>query len=216
MLTAGGLEVGVPNLAVDVEKNVSVPLTLTWSGLSVVTEAEAERKCCGLLQGKRGEARSLLDSVTGLARQGEVLAIMGPGGAGKTTLLNSLLSTRGHRLAVSGSRQVNGEEVSPSSLTSVSAYVQQEDLFIPSLTVREHLVFQAKLRQREERVEAVMQQVGLVKVADVLIGNEKLKGISGGEKKRLSFASEFLTNPTILFCDEPTSGLDSFMATSIM
>ena len=102
--------------------------------------------------------------------------------------------------------------------------MQQEDLFIPSLTVREHLVFQAKLRleaalsttEREERVEAVMQQVGLVKVADVLIGDEKLKGISGGEKKRLSFASEFLTNPTILFCDEPTSGLDSFMATSIM
>ena len=68
---------------------------------------------------------------------------MGSSGAGKTTLLNSLLFTRGHRLTVSGSRLVNGEEVSPTSLTSVSAYVQQEDLFIPSLTVREHLVFQA-------------------------------------------------------------------------
>ena len=126
-----------------------------------------------------------------MARQGEVLAIMGPSGADKTALLNSLLSTRGHRLAVSGSRQVNGEEVAPTSLTSVSAYVQQEDLFIPSLTVREHLVFQAKLRleaglstrQREERVEAVMQQVRLFKVADVLIGDEKLKGIPGGREE---------------------------------
>ena len=61
-----------------------------------------------------------------------------------------------------------------------------------------------------------MQQVGLKKCENVLIGGEKLKGISGGEKKRLSFASEFLTNPAILFCDEPTSGLDSFMALSIM
>ena len=224
MLTTGGLVLGAPDLAVDVEKTLSVPLTFAWSGLSVMTEAEDGRKCCGLLRKESVEARALLDNVTGLARPGEVLAIMGPSGSGKTTLLNSLLFTHGDRLTVSGSRLVNGEEVSPASLTSVSAYVQQEDLFIPSLTVREHLVFQAKLRleaglsttEREERVEAVMQQVGLVKVADVLIGDEKLKGISGGEKKRLSFASEFLTNPTILFCDEPTSGLDSFMATSIM
>jgi len=43
-----------------------------------------------------------------------------------------------------------------------------------------------------------------------------IKGISGGEKRRLSFASEILTNPSILFCDEPTSGLDSFMAISIV
>ena len=70
--------------------------------------------------------------------------------------------------------------------------------------------------ERLERVEDVMKQVGLKKCENVLIGGEKLKGISGGEKKRLSFASEFLTNPAILFCDEPTSGLDSFMALSIM
>merc|ERR1719445_63730 len=70
--------------------------------------------------------------------------------------------------------------------------------------------------ERLERVEDVMQQVGLMECENVLIGGEKLKGISGGEKKRLSFASEFLTNPAILFCDEPTSGLDSFMALSIL
>ena len=66
--------------------------------------------------------------------------------------------------------------------------------------------------ERLERVEDVMKQVGLKKCENVLIGGEKLKGISGGEKKRLSFASEFLTNPAILFCDEPTSGLDSYAA----
>ena len=71
-------------------------------------------------------------------------------------------------------------------------------------------------KERKERVEEVMFQVGLTKVADVMIGGEKIKGISGGEKKRLSFASAVLTNPSILFCDEPTSGLDSFMAASIM
>jgi ABC-type multidrug transport system ATPase subunit len=49
-----------------------------------------------------------------------------------------------------------------------------------------------------------------------MIGSELIKGISGGEKRRLGFASEILTNPSILFCDEPTSGLDSFMALSVV
>ena len=51
-----------------------------------------------------------------------------------------------------------------------------------------------------------------------MIGDVKLriKGISGGERRRLAFASEILTNPPLLFCDEPTSGLDSFMAMTIV
>ena len=106
----------------------------------------------------------------------------------------------------------------------MSAYVQQEDLFIPSLTVREHLLFQARLRleaslttsERERRVEEMLGQVGLTRLAGAIIGDLKLKGISGGEKKRLSFAAELLSNPSVLICDEPTSGLDSFMATNIM
>ena len=62
----------------------------------------------------------------------------------------------------------------------------------------------------------VLGQVGLSRLAGALIGDERLKGISGGEKKRLSFATELLSNPALLFCDEPTSGLDSFMAANIM
>ena len=56
------------------------------------------------------------------------------------------------------------------------------------------------------------------KCEDTLIGAPELgvKGISGGERRRLAFASEVITNPSILFCDEPTSGLDSFMAMSIV
>jgi len=62
----------------------------------------------------------------------------------------------------------------------------------------------------------VVQLLGLSDCADTMIGGARLRGISGGERKRLSFASEFLTDPAILFCDEPTSGLDSFMAESMM
>jgi ABC-type multidrug transport system ATPase subunit len=60
-------------------------------------------------------------------------------------------------------------------------------------------------------------QLGLTKCANTLIGIQgRIKGISGGESKRLAFASEVLTNPPLMFCDEPTSGLDSYMAQNVV
>jgi ABC-type multidrug transport system ATPase subunit len=69
-----------------------------------------------------------------------------------------------------------------------------------------------------QRVEEVLEDLNLKKCEDTIIGSVELgiKGISGGEKRRLAFASEIITDPSILFCDEPTSGLDSFMAISIV
>ena len=205
------------------DKN-SGAITLAWSSLTVVTEPVSGGRCCGLLKGEARPARTILDDVSGVARPGEVLAIMGASGAGKSSLLNSLTFRHSEGLRTSGTRLANSRLLSPASLTAISGYVQQEDLFIPSLTVREHLMFQARLRleaslttaERERRVEEVLGQVGLTSVAAAIIGDLKLKGISGGEKKRLSFAAELLSNPSVLFCDEPTSGLDSFMAANIM
>lgn len=151
---------------------------------------------------------------------------MGASGAGKSTLLNALTFRNLTGLSVeSGSRYANGALVSPNTLTSVSAYVQQDDLFIGTLTVREHLNFQAAVRmdkdiphvQRMERVESVMRELGLKKCEKTLIGIQgRIKGISGGEMKRLAFASEVLTNPPLMFCDEPTSGLDAYMAQNVV
>ena len=71
--------------------------------------------------------------------------------------------------------------------------------------------------KRRERIEQVKEELGLKKCENTLIGAPgRLKGISGGEKRRLSFASEILTNPSIMFCDEPTSGLDSFTAQNVV
>jgi ABC-type multidrug transport system ATPase subunit len=126
---------------------------------------------------------------------------------------------------VTGDLYVNGRPVHPDSLTSLSAYVQQDDLFIGLLTVREQLIFQAMLRmdrtitleQRVMRVEEVIMELGLTKCALTKIGVPgRIKGISGGEMKRLAFACEVLTNPPLMFCDEPTSGLDSFMAQAVV
>lgn len=106
-------------------------------------------------------------SVSGVVRPGELLAIMGASGAGKTSLLNVLTSRNTEKLRVSGDRCMNGVPVTSDMLTSISGYVQQEDLFIGTLTVREHLIFQALVRmhrhltyrQRMDRVEEVIQEV---------------------------------------------------------
>nr|KAJ0200318.1 hypothetical protein LSAT_V11C600308510 [Lactuca sativa] len=100
------------------------------------------------------------------------------------------------------------------------AYVTQEDILLGTLTVKETITYSAKLRlpgdltksQLNDIVEGTIIEMGLQDCTDKLIGNWHLRGISGGEKKRLSIALEILTKPTLLFLDEPTSGLDSASA----
>jgi len=199
-------------------------ITFTWANLNVSTIPQEGKRLCGLMKSKPKPEKKILSNVSGIARPGEVLAIMGASGAGKSTLLNTLMFRNLKGLQVTGSRIANKTIVTPTSLTALSGYVQQDDLFITTLTVREHLIFQARVRmdrdipmeKRIERVDQVIHELGLMKSKDTLIGGERMKGISGGERKRLSLASEFLTNPPLLFCDEPTSGLDSFMAQSIL
>lgn len=71
--------------------------------------------------------------------------------------------------------------------------------------------------QKVKKVDEVIAELSLVKCKNTMIGNPgRSKGLSGGERKRLAFASESLTDPSLLFCDEPTSGLDSFMAHSVL
>ncbi|VDP48769.1 unnamed protein product [Heligmosomoides polygyrus] len=108
-------------------------------------------------------------------------------------------------------------------IAALSGYAQQEEMFVGTLTVREYLCVQARLRtpfsraRREKRVDVVLSSLGLSKCQNNKIGIPGvLKGISGGEARRLTFACELLSNPALLFCDEPTTGLDSFLAEHIV
>lgn len=93
-------------------------------------------------------------------------------------------------------------------------------MFLGTLTVRETIKYSASLRlptsttrhDLDEIIENTILEMGLQDCADRLIGNWHLRGISGGEKKRLSIALEILTKPGLLLLDEPTSGLDSASA----
>jgi len=203
------------------------PITLGWDITLKVPLLQTKKKgMCFRGKSKTGDItpkeKTILDHIAGQAMPYQLVAIMGASGAGKTSLLNCL-ARRNKRFT--GQVFVNGEPAAD-SLSSLSGFVQQEDLFIPTLTVREQLMFQAILRmdrtlskpEREQKVNEIVLALSLTKCLDTLVGgaNSLLKGISGGELKRLSFATEVLFNPSLLFCDEPTSGLDSFMAEEVV
>lgn len=88
--------------------------------------------------------------VNGIAYPGELLAIMGASGAGKTTLLNILTFQRTKNLNIQGSLYANGEPVHLQVFRQIMAYVNQEDLFIGALTVREHLIFRVKILKNKK------------------------------------------------------------------
>lgn len=176
----------------------------------------------GLLKkSKNSEEKMILKGITGMVQPGEVLAMLGPSGSGKTTLLTALGGRLGGRLA--GTITYNGKPFS-NAMKRNTGFVTQDDVLYPHLTVTETLVFTALLRlpnglSKEEKIqhaEAVITQLGLTKCNNSIVGGERLRGISGGERKRVSIGQEMLINPSLLFLDEPTSGLDSTTAQRIV
>lgn len=142
---------------------------------------------------------------------------MGPSGCGKTTLLTKLARRSTTSDKTEGTVLTDGMSLSDSDFRKASSFVEQEDVLIGSLTVRETVDFSARLSlssslsktQRLARVDEVLKSFGLTKQSDTLVGTPLIKGISGGQKRRTSVAAQVITDPKILFLDEPTSGLDS-------
>ncbi|KAA8546312.1 hypothetical protein F0562_002949 [Nyssa sinensis] len=162
--------------------------------------------------------RTILNGITGMVSPGEVLAILGPSGSGKSTLLNVLAGRlQGH--CFTGTVLANGRKFSK-PLLKRTGFVTQDDVLYPHLTVRETLIFCSLLRlpktlSKKEKTliaDSVISELGLVKCENTIIGNSFIRGVSGGERKRVSIAHEMLINPSLLVLDEPTSGLDSTAA----
>jgi ABC-type cobalamin/Fe3+-siderophores transport system ATPase subunit len=157
------------------------------------------------------------------ARCHGTVQLMGPSGSGKTSVLNALAShtpvTKG--MTLSGTLRINGSRPEASGVRI--GYVQQEDLFYSQMTVQETLDMVAALRlprkmsqqERDVAVDDVINRLNLAKVRGTIVGDKKTRGVSGGERKRLSIACELLSKPSLLFLDEPTSGLDAFQALKV-
>ena len=169
------------------------------------------------------KGKKILQDISGRA-QGQLVGIMGSSGAGKTTLLY-LLSDRVRGGKTEGKVLVNGEKMDKHKMKQLGGFVFQDDLFFSHLTVKETLIFAADMKmkgkgaskkERAKAVEDVIDLLGLRKCIDNIVGDDFRKGISGGERKRLSIGVELLGQPHLLFLDEPTSGLDSSTAHSVM
>ncbi|XP_012480009.1 ABC transporter G family member 1 isoform X1 [Gossypium raimondii] len=179
---------------------------LTWDDLSVTVAG----------------GRPILQGLTGYARPGELLAIMGPSGCGKSTLLDTLAGRQGPNTSQAGHILINGRKQALAYGTS--AYVTQDDALITTLTVREAVYYSAQLQlpdtmansEKKERAETTTREMGLQDAMDTRIGGWGAKGLSGGQKRRVSICIEILTRPKLLFLDEPTSGLDSAASYYVM
>ncbi|XP_020222754.1 ABC transporter G family member 11 [Cajanus cajan] len=166
--------------------------------------------------------KSILEGLTGYAKPGQLLAIMGPSGCGKSTLLDALAGRLDSNTRQTGEILINGHKQALSYGTS--AYVTQDDILLTTLTVREAVHYSAQLqlpdtmskKEKKERADFTIREMGLQDAINTKIGGWGCKGISGGQKRRVSICIEILTRPKLLFLDEPTSGLDSAASYYVM
>lgn len=215
----------------------SLPFVLQFNNLTYSVKVRRKVALSSLLPRRRGRLGSvaveepvageslfsrtkvLLNDISGEARDGEILAVLGASGSGKSTLVDAL-ANRIAKGSLKGGVTLNGEPLESRLLKVISAYVMQDDLLFPMLTVEETLMFAAEFRlprtlsksKKRMRVQALIDQLGLRNAAKTVIGDEGHRGVSGGERRRVSIGIDIIHDPIILFLDEPTSGLDSTSA----
>jgi ABC-type multidrug transport system ATPase subunit len=194
--------------------NVTAPSGVYWDNLSVQTD----------------DGTFLLHICRGFVENGHVCGLLGPSGAGKSTTLSAI----GGAISPGSGLTVNGDvlyfdcEKQTKEHLRVQggkvAWLQQKDSFFDMLTVEETLQFAAFLEfprtsanERQKQVASITESLGLNKLRNRKIGDSAMhKGLSGGEKRRLSLAVELLSSPFLFIGDEPTSGLDSTMSAKVV
>jgi len=157
---------------------------------------------------------TIMQGASGSMKHGTITAIMGPSGAGKTTMLN-LLSGKVDR--TSGIIKINGEEREMCEFKDVIGFAPQVDTMHRNLTVEDIIIHNALMRlpvnmskeEKLQRVDDVLEVLEIDHVRDTIIGDARVRGLSGGQLKRANIAMEMVSNPKLLCLDEPTSGLDS-------
>lgn len=223
-----------PLMEVDVESNPLQAETSEEQGITIELcgiNLKAQKKHFSIprFAKKKGETTiDILNNIDAIFQPNALNAIMGPSGSGKSTLLNLLSGKLRSNIFASfetdGSILYNDTQVHQEVFKSICSFVpQDDDHLLPQLTVRETLAFAADLRlhrlkpkERSRKVDELITELGLKHCENTLVGSELVKGISGGEKRRVSMGTHLLTDPPVLLLDEPTSGLDSFTSFKIL
>lgn len=209
--SGGRNELAVHNLNYEVDTAAQIPWYERLSELRLPWEIS-------------GNKQKAISNLSLRVHSGQMLAIIGSSGCGKTSLLDIITCRDEGGAMTSGQVLINGRPNSHQLVKKSIAHVRQDDRLLPHLTVRETLSFVAKLRlptnfsqaQRDQRVDDVIAELRLRQCANTRVGNDYVRGVSGGERRRVSIAVQLLWNPGILILDEPTSGLDSFTAHNLV
>ncbi|XP_035462612.2 broad substrate specificity ATP-binding cassette transporter ABCG2 [Scophthalmus maximus] len=170
---------------------------------------------------KKATTKDILVDLNGIMKPG-LNAIMGATGSGKSSFLD-VLAARKDPAGLTGEVLIDGAP-QPPNFKCLSGYVVQDDVVMGTLTVRENFSFSAALRlpssvsvaEKEQKVNTLIQELGLSRVADSRVGTQLIRGISGGERKRTNIGMELIIDPPVLFLDEPTTGLDASTANSVL
>jgi len=202
------------------KKTTHKGISITWRNLTYAVQIGNTKK--------QRTSKKVLDDVTGAAMPRHFVALMGPTGSGKTSLLNCLSGRIPKKDGtLTGEILVDGKARNEKIYRSRQvAYVMQEELLFPHLTVMETFMLHAKLRlpqsvgieEKTRLVRSLILELGLKAVENSKIGRPGgfPRGLSGGERKRANIGIEMVANPEALFLDEPTSGLDSFQAQNVV
>ena len=171
--------------------------------------------------GKR--QKTLIHDVSFVIQPGELVAVMGPSGAGKSTLLSIV---NGQAVPSRGQVIIGGLDLHDhfELFRGRIGFVPQDDILHADLTVWQALWYAARLRlpadttddEIEARIKDVIHCLGLEGTEHTRVGDQRKRGISGGQRKRVNLAMELLTDPPILILDEPTSGLSSTDALAVI
>ena len=211
-------------LGIKTSDDVELPPEFVQKATRPSKAMDAADQVVHLHDGRKEGEWCILKDCNGKFSAGQLIGILGPSGCGKTTLLGSITGSAmdlGQSTSLYGDILINGQ---PRRAHQV-AYVPQADSLIPTLTVRECVKYSALLRlprdmspdEINDRVESVLRELRIEHIGDSQVGGSgKIRGVSGGERRRVTIAMELVTDPSIIVLDEPTSGLDSFTALSLL
>ena len=188
--------------------SINEPIDIVFQNLTYIVNDSAQSK----LQ-KKEIKKTILNNISGYFCHGRLTGIMGPSGAGKTSLLE-ILSGQSKSGEVSGNLYLNGNISNISTMKRISGFVFQDDIILRTMTVKEALYMSALLRlpetisdeEKKNKVNEMINLLHLEKCQDTIVGDSLTKGISGGERKRLSVGMEMISN-VISSIHQPSSDI---------
>lgn len=168
-----------------------------------------------------GNRRTLINDFSGVVRDGEMMLVLGRPGAGCSTFLKAIANNRGSYAAVKGDVSYGGipAEKQKKMYRGEVAYNQEDDVHFANLNVWQTFIFALTTKTKKKAVEdipviaqALMKMFGITHTKYTLVGDEYTRGISGGERKRVSIAETLASKSTVVCWDNSTRGLDASTA----